>query len=74
MKILKLTENLVEFCSERSYTSHLGSTIYVLLYLLHHTSIYLSTPVATHQPILLFKRCSFFTSLVLYDLLQAVFI
>ena len=54
MKILKCTENLEEFCSEHSDTSQLSSITGVLLYLLYHTPILLSTLLAIHQSILFF--------------------
>ena len=52
MKTLKHTEDWKEFCSEHSDISHLSSPIGVLLFLLYHTPIHLSTSLVIHQYIL----------------------
>lgn len=54
MKTLKHIENWKEFRSEHSDTSHLSSPIGVLLFLLYHTPIHLSTGLVIHQYILFF--------------------
>lgn len=60
MKTLKHTEDWKEFCSEHSDISHLSSPIGVLLFLLYHTPIHLSTSLVIHQYILgFFKGAAF---------------
>lgn len=60
MRILKYIENLQEFFSEHSHTSHLSSPIEVLLFLLYHTPIHLSTGLVIYQYILFFLKVLLF--------------